>query len=151
MPQSLSNVLIHLVFSTKNRHPYLRSPELRGVIAGYMVGILRNIQCPSLIIGAVEDHVHILCILHRTVTIAQLVEEVKTSSSVRIEEEGPALRDFHWQNGYGAFSVSQSNVPQVRTCVADQEEHHRKRTFQEELRLLLARHGIEYDERCVWD
>ena len=151
MPQSLSNVLIHLVFSTKNREPYLRTPELRGIMTGYMVGILRNIKCPSLIVGAVEDHVHILCSLHRTVTIARLVEELKTSSSMRIKEEGPALRDFHWQNGYGVFSVSPSNVEPVKAYIANQEEHHRNRTYQEEFRLMLERHGIEYDERYVWD
>jgi len=151
MPQSLSNILIHLVFSTKNREPYLRTPELRGIMTGYMVGILQNIKCPSLIVGAVEDHVHILCSLHRTVTVARLVEELKTSSSVRIKEEGPALRDFHWQNGYGVFSVSPSNVEPVKAYIANQEEHHRKRTYQEEFRLMLERHGIEYDERYVWD
>jgi putative transposase len=151
MPQSLSNVLVHIVFSTKHRRPFLETPELRGVMAGYMVGILRNIKCPSLIVGVVADHVHILCSLHRTVTIAQLVEEVKTSSSIRIKQEGPALTDFHWQNGYGAFSVSPSNVEQVKTYIADQEEHHRKMTFQEEYRKILERHGIEYDERYVWD
>ena len=84
-------------------------------------------------------------------TIAQVVEEVKTSSSVRIKEEGPALGDFHWQNGYGAFSVSPSNIEQVKTYIAHQEEHHRKMTFQEEYRKMLERHGIEYDERYVWD
>jgi REP element-mobilizing transposase RayT len=120
-------------------------------MAGYMVGILRNVKCPSLIIGAVEDHVHILCNLHRTVTIAQVVEDLKTTSSVRIKEEGPVLRDFHWQNGYGAFSVSQSNVEQVKAYIAGQEEHHRKRSFQEEFRLMLERHGVEFDERYVWD
>ncbi len=151
MPQSLSNVLIHFVFSTKHRHPYLRTPELRGTMTGYMVGILRNLHCPSLAIGMVEDHAHILCSLHRTVTVAQLVEEVKTASSVRIKEEGPDMRNFHWQNGYGAFSVSQSNVEQVKAYIASQEEHHRKRTFQEEFRLLLERHGIAHDERYVWD
>ena len=151
MPQSLSNVLIHVVFSTKHRQPYLRTPDLRGIMTGYVIGILRNIKCPSLIIGAVEDHMHILCSLHRTVTIANLVEEVKTSSSARIKEEGPAVGDFHWQNGYGAFSVSPSNVEQVKAYIAGQEEHHRKRTFQEEFRLMLERHGIEYDERYVWD
>jgi len=151
VPQSLSNVLIHLVFSTKHRQPLLRTAELRGVMAGYMVGILRNVKCPSLIIGAVEDHVHILCNLHRTVTIAQVVEDLKTTSSVRIKEEGPVLRDFHWQNGYGAFSVSQSNVEQVKAYIAGQEEHHRKRSFQEEFRLMLERHGVEFDERYVWD
>jgi putative transposase len=151
MPQSLSNVLVHVVFSTKHRRPFLETPELRGVMTGYMVGILRNIKCPSLVIGAVADHVHILCSLHRTLTIAQLVEEIKTSSSVRIKQEGPALADFRWQNGYGAFSVSPSNVEQVKTYIANQEEHHRKMTFQEEYRKILERHGIEYDERYVWD
>jgi len=111
-------------------------------MTGYLVGTLRNMQCPSLIVGVVEDHVHILCNLHRTVAIAKLVEEVKTSSSVRIKQEGSSLSDFHWQNGYGVFSVSQSNVEQVRSYIANQEEHHRKRTFQEEFRLLLERHAV---------
>jgi putative transposase len=153
MPQSLSNVLIHVVFSTKQRVPYLRTPNLRGTMAGYIVGILRNIKCPSLIIGVVEDHTHILCGLHRTTTIAQLVEEVKTSSSARIKEEGEGakLKDFHWQNGCGAFSVSPSNIEQVKAYITGQEEHHRKRTFQEEYRLMLERHEIQFDERYVWD
>jgi putative transposase len=151
VPQSLSNLLIHVVFSTKHREPHLCTPDLRGIMAGYMVGTLRNIKCPSLITGVVDDHVHILCSLHRTITIARLVEEVKTSSSARIKEESPALAHFHWQNGYGAFSVSPSNVEEVRAYIANQGEHHRKRTFQEEFRLMLERHGIEYDERYVWD
>jgi putative transposase len=151
MPQSLANVLVHVVFSTKHRQPFLSDPHVRDVMIGYLVGTLRNIDCPSLIIGAVEDHVHILCNLHRTVTIAKLVEEVKTSSSSRIKTEGPALAEFQWQNGYGAFSVSQSNAGPVKSYIANQEEHHRKRSFQEEYRLLLQRHGIEWDERYVWD
>jgi putative transposase len=110
MPQSLSNILIHLVFSTKNREPCLRTADLRGTMTGYMIGILRNVKCPPLVVGAVDDHVHILCSLHRTMAVARLVEEVKTNSSARIKEEGPALSHFHWQNGYGAFSVSPSNV-----------------------------------------
>ncbi len=151
MPQSLSNVLVHVVFSTKHRRPFLRLPEHRDTIAGYVVGILKNIHCPSLIIGGTEDHVHLLCNLHRTIAVAQLVEEVKTGSSARIKEEGLDLRDFYWQNGYGAFSVSQSHVDQVKAYIAGQAEHHRKRTFQGEFRLLLERHGIEFDERYVWD
>jgi putative transposase len=151
VPQSLSNILIHVVFSTKHRHPHLRTPELRGTMTGYMVGILRNIQCPSLIVGVVEDHVHLLCSLHRTVTVAGLVEKVKTSSSARIKEEDATLKEFHWQNGYGAFSVSPSNIEQVQRYIAGQEEHHRRRTFQEEYRLMLERHGIRYDEQYVWD
>jgi len=151
MPQSLANVLIHLVFSTKNRHPFLRRRELRDVMTGYLIGTLENLKCPSLQVGVVEDHAHILCQLHRTMAVAKLVEELKTSSSVRIKEEGAGLRDFHWQNGYGVFSVSQSNAPQVKQYVANQEEHHRQMTFQDEYRAMLERHGIEFDERYVWD
>ena len=151
MPQSLSNVLLHVVYSTKHRTPFLRRPEVRDVMTGYLVGTLRNIKCPAVLVGVVEDHVHILCNLHRTVSIATLAEEVKTSSSSRIKEEGPQLKDFHWQNGYGAFSVSQSNVEEVKAYIANQDDHHRQRTFQDEYRLLLQRHGIEFDERYVWD
>lgn len=151
MPQSLSNVILHVIFSTKHRRPFLRAPEVRDVMVGYLVGALRNLKCPSIMLGVVEDHVHILCNLSRTITIAQLVEQVKTSSSARIKEEGPVLREFHWQNGYGAFSVSQSNVDDVKRYILSQEEHHRTRTFQEEFRLFLERYGLEYDERYVWD
>lgn len=151
MPQSLGNVLVHVVFSTKHRQPLLQSPADRGAMTGYLIGTLTNIKCPPLIVGVVTDHVHILCNLSRTLSIAQLVEELKTSSSSRIKEQGPHLHDFYWQNGYGAFSVSQSNAPQVKLYIENQEEHHRSRTYQEEFRLFLERHGIEYDERYVWD
>jgi putative transposase len=151
VPQSLANVLVHIVFSTKHRRAFLRRKEDRDVMTGYLIGTLSNMDCPPLQVGVVEDHVHLLCNLHRTVAIAKLVEELKTSSSKRIKEEGPDQRDFHWQNGYGVFSVSQSNAPQVKLYVANQEEHHRQRTYQDEFRLLLERHEIEYDERYVWD
>lgn len=149
MPQSLANALLHVVFSTKHRTPFLNTPELRGTMTGYLVGTLQNIDCPSLIVGVVEDHVHILCNLSRTITIAKLVEELKTSSSARIKEEGAAVKDFYWQNGYGAFSVSQSNVEVVKTYIANQEEHHRTVTFPEECRRFLERHGLAWDERSV--
>ena len=151
MPQSLANVLLHVVFSTKHRQPFLSRREVRDVMTGYLIGTLQNLHCPSLQVGVVEDHVHILCNLHRTIAIAKLIEEIKTSSSSRIKEEGPELRDFQWQNGYGVFSVSQSNVPAVRGYVVNQEEHHRQRTYQDEFRLLLQRHEMDYDERYVWD
>ncbi len=152
MPQSLANVLIHLVFSTKNRHPFLSDPSLRDVMTGYMIGTLKNLDCPSLQVGVVEDHVHILCQLHRTMPISTLVEKIKTSSSARIKQEhNPAVKDFHWQAGYGVFSVSQSNVTQVAEYIANQDEHHRQRSFQNEFRLLLKRHVMEWDETYVWD
>ena len=151
MPQSLANALLHVVFSTKNRTPFLNTPELRGTMTGYLIGTLTNIDCPSLIVGVVEDHVHILCNLGRTISIAKLVEELKTSSSSRIKEEGAGVKDFYWQSGYGAFSVSQSNVEAVKTYITNQEEHHCKVTFQEEYRRFLERHGLAWDERYVWD
>ncbi len=151
MPQSLANVLIHAIFSTKHRQPFLKKTQDRDAMTGYLVGTLQNIKCPSLIVGVVSDHVHILCNLSRTLSIAQLIEEIKTSSSAWIKNQGPHLEEFHWQNGYGAFSVSQSNAPEVKRYIENQEEHHRTRTFQEEFRLFLERHGIAYDERYVWD
>ncbi len=151
MPQSLADVLIHLVFSTKNRVPFLKPPDLREHLDAYMVGALENRGCPSLITRSVEDHIHILCQLSRTTSIAELTKEVKTMSSMWLKGQHRDLGDFHWQAGYGAFSVSHSNKEQVKEYIADQEEHHRRRTFQEEYRLLLQRHGIEFDERYVWD
>ena len=151
MPQSLANVLLHIVFSTKNRAPFLQDPRIREEMNAYMVGTLAAIECPSLIVRTVADHLHCLCQLSRTKSIAKLVEEMKVESSSWVKRQGDALRDFHWQAGYGAFSVSQSNVPQVKTYIANQEEHHRRMTFQDEFRLLLNRHEVEFDERFVWD
>ena len=151
MPQSLARVVLHVVFSTKNRVPFLKDPELRARLHAYMAGVLQNIGCEPILIGGVEDHVHILCNLSRTITIAGLVEEAKKSPSKWMKEQGPAFSDFYWQGGYGAFSVSQSNVEQVREYVARQEEHHRKVSFQDEFRVLCRKHGVEIDERYVWD
>lgn len=151
MPQSLANVVLHIVFSTKHRKPFLQSAELKGTMTAYLVGTLQNLDCPSIIVGVVEDHVHILCNLSRTITIAKLVGELKSSSSERIKQEGPSVADFYWQSGYGAFSVSQSNIPQVKAYIANQEEHHRKMTFQEEFRILCERHGLTIDEQYVWE
>lgn len=151
MPQSLSDVLIHVVFSTKNRVSFLKESGLREHLNGFMVGTLKNIECPSLITRCVEDHIHTLCQLSRTMSIADLIKQMKVTSSAWLKEQDPRLGDFHWQAGYGAFSVSQSKKGQVKQYIANQEEHHRTRTYQEEFRLLLERHGIEYDERYVWD
>ena len=124
MSQSLANVLLHVVFSTKHRAPYLDTPEVREAMNGYLIGTRRNIDCPSLITNCVTDHVHVLCQLSRTLTIANLVEEMKTSSSKWIKEQYPRLYDFHWQAGYGAFSASQSKIAEVRRYIGGQEQHH---------------------------
>ena len=151
MPQSLANVLVHLVFSNRHRRPFLRRPEHRDVMTGYLIGTLQNVRCAPVITKVLEDHVHILSNPHRTVAVAQLVEDLKTSSSARIKEEHRALAGFHWQGGYGAFSVSQSRVETVKVYIQNQEERHHTKTFQQEFRLLLNRHGIEFDERYVWE
>ena len=151
MPQSLANVLLHVVFSTKNRVAFLKDKELREELQAYMVGTLQAIDCPSLIIRAVDDHLHCLCRLSRVTTIAKLVEQMKVESSSWAKKQSAELKDFYWQSGYGAFSVSRSNVPGVTEYIANQEEHHRRITYQDEFRLLLRRHDIEFDERYVWD
>jgi putative transposase len=148
MPQSLSRVLIHLVFSTKNREPLI-GPELRDRMFPYLGGTLNGIGCPVITVGGVADHVHLLFVLARTMAVCEAVEEVKKESSKWAKEHGRP--GFYWQNGYGAFSVSPSNVPQVSAYIANQEEHHRAKTFQDEFRELLRAHGIEWDERYVWD
>lgn len=151
MPQSLARIILHAVFSTKNRARFLKNPDFRSRLYAYMAGILQKIGCEPILINGVEDHVHCLCNLSRTLSIAELIEELKKSSSKWAKEQGPLLRDFHWQNGYGTFSVSQSNLEQVRDYIARQEEHHRKISFQDEFRALCQKHEIEFDERYVWD
>ena len=151
MPQSLARVVLHVVFSTKNREPFLKDDDVRKRLHAYMAGVLQRIGCEPILIGGVEDHVHVLCNLSRTVTIAELVEEAKKSPSKWVKEQGPQYREFFWQTGYGSFSVSQSNVEQVRAYIATQEEHHRKVSFQDEFRALCRKHGVEIDERYAWD
>ena len=151
MPQSLARVVLHVVFSTKNREPFLKDADLRKRLHAYMAGVLQRIGCEPILVGGVEDHVHLLGNLSRTVTIAELVEEAKKSPSKWVKDQGPQYREFFWQSGYGAFSVSQSNVEKVRAYIATQEEHHRKVSFQDEFRALCRKHGVEIDERYAWD
>jgi putative transposase len=150
MPQSLSSILIHLIFSTKNREPFITS-AIEEELHPYMATIFRGLKSPSLAINGTSDHVHILFALARVITIADLVEEVKTETSKWIKTKGPEFRNFHWQRGYGAFSVGQSNVPAVKRYINDQKKHHRRMTFQEEYRKFREKYGIDYDERYVWD
>lgn len=151
MPQSLSQIYIHIVFSTKNRQPFINesiAPELYA----YMAAVLHD-ECksPAKIIGGVEDHAHVLLNLSRTNSVASVVETAKTSTSKWIKTKDSSLRDFAWQAGYGVFSVSRSNLTAVTDYIAAQKEHHSKSDFKNEFRGLLRRHGVEYDERYVWD
>ncbi|MFZ4610521.1 MAG: IS200/IS605 family transposase [Gemmataceae bacterium] len=150
MPQSLARLYIHLIFSTKHRE-HLITDAVRNSLHAYMATVLQNLGCDPVLINSVEDHVHILFELSRTVSVSQAVEEVKKSSSKWIKTQGNEFINFAWQAGYGAFTVSESNTSSVRQYIANQQEHHRKKTFQEEYRLFLERHGLVFDERYVWD
>jgi putative transposase len=150
MPQSLSSILIHLIFSTKNRETFL-TPEIETELHPYMATIFRGLKSPSLAIDGANDHVHILFSLGRVITIADLVEEVKTETSKWIKTKGAEFSNFHWQRGYGAFSIGQSNVAALKRYIRNQKQHHRRATFQEEYRKFLKSYGINYDERYVWD
>ena len=151
MPQSLSAVYIHLVFSTKDRRPLLCDKATRDALHAYLGGISKQLDCAPIQIGGMEDHVHILARFGRTVTQAEWVKELKRVSNAWLKERGCDYADFEWQGGYADFSVSQSNLEPVKQYIAGQEEHHRKVGFQDELRTLLKRHEIEWDEKYVWD
>lgn len=151
MSQSLSKMWTHLIFSTKNRYPFLTKPDTRHETHAYIAGILRRHDCPTVLVGGVADHVHSLFALSKNRSIADIVYEIKRGSSKWIKTQGIEFRRFHWQNGYGAFSVSQSHVEQVRRYIASQERHHRRVTFQEELREFLRRYEVDFDERHLWD
>jgi REP element-mobilizing transposase RayT len=150
MPQSLSHLLIHVVFSTRDRKPLLNA-EVRPALHAYLATVARNAGCECYRAGGVADHVHMAIRLSRTITVANLVEELKTSSSKWLKTQSPKLAQFAWQNGYGAFSVGPLDLESLRTYIDTQEEHHRTRTFQEEYRAFLKRYDVDYDERYVWD
>jgi REP element-mobilizing transposase RayT len=149
MPQSLSRIYLHLVFSTKGRAPIIKD-QIRDSLHRYMATVLKNIGCHANLINSVEDHVHVLFEFGRTVALSKVVEDIKKSSSKWIKTRPTGVSDFAWQNGYGVFSVSHSNLEAMRDYIASQREHHRKRTFQDELRTLLDKHGVKYDERYIW-
>ena len=151
MPQSLSAVYGHLIFSTKERGPFFRDAAKRAELHAYLGGISKQLDCAPIMVGGVEDHVHLLGRIGRTITHAHWVKELKRVSSIWLKQQGRAYADFRWQAGYGLFSVSQSNLDQVREYIAKQEEHHRKLTFQDEFRLILQRHHVEWDEQYIWD
>lgn len=150
MAQSLAKNLIHLVFSTKNRERLILD-SVRPDLHAYMATVLKNMECHALIINSVDDHIHILFLLHRTVALSSAVGELKSSSSKWLKTQSDQLAVFAWQAGFGAFSVSESNVAAVRRYIENQEEHHRKVSFQDELRSFLSKHRMEYDERYLWD
>ena len=150
MPQSLAFMLIHVVFSTKNREPVL-GPQVRPALHAYLAATARNVDCECYRAGGMADHVHLAIRLSRTMTMAQLVEEVKTTSSKWLKTQAPHLAHFAWQRGYGAFSVGPSGKDALCRYIDKQEVHHRKKDYQREYRAILAKYGVDYDERYVWD
>lgn len=151
MPQSLVQVYLHIVFSTKHRQPYLNDEALREKTFAYLAGICKNLECPTLKISGVADHLHLLTRHAKTLAIADFLRELKRSSSTWIKTQGPNLSSFHWQEGYGAFSISPAHVRQVENYIATQHEHHSKESFQDEFRRLCKKYGVAFDERYVWD
>jgi putative transposase len=150
MPQSLSRVLLHVVFSTKHRQPFI-SGDLQPKLYGYLASVGREMGCEIYRIGGVADHVHLAVELSRTVTIADLVKKLKQTSSAWGKAQPGAPRDFEWQAGYGVFSIGQSQLADLLKYIDGQEEHHRVKSFQEEYLTFLAKYGIKPDERYVWD
>jgi REP element-mobilizing transposase RayT len=149
MPQSLSKVILHIIFSTKDREPWFDS-DVQPRIHAYLATICRDLGAELVHVGGVADHVHILTALPRTLSQAELIEQIKKASSRWIKTLHARYRGFFWQRGYGAFSVSPSQVDSVLKYIRTQQEHHRTRTFQEEYRALLRKHCVDFDERYVW-
>ncbi|MGA3171596.1 MAG: IS200/IS605 family transposase [Chthoniobacteraceae bacterium] len=150
MPQSLSSVIIHIIFSTKNREGWI-DRDLRPRLHAYLATIGRDNGSDVYRAGGAMDHVHLLATLPRTVTQAGFLEEIKKHSSRWVKEINPKYGGFAWQRGYGAFSVGRDEINDLIQYIEGQEEHHRHITFQEEYRNLLKKHGLEFDERYVWD
>ncbi len=150
MPQSLAKVYLHIVFSTKYRQPVL-ADAWREELFQVLGGTANNLGCQSLIVGGVADHVHQLFQLGRTITIADAVGKIKATSSLWVNQTRGFPEPFHWQGGYGAFSVDTSNVETIRDYIRRQPEHHATHSFQDEVRGLLRQHGVDWDERYVWD
>lgn len=150
MGQSLNKIYVHLVFSTKYRKPLI-TDLIKEELFSYLGGICKNLECNPIQVGGYQDHIHILCLLSKKIALMKLIEEVKSHSSKWIKTKGVAFENFYWQNGYGAFSVNPTELEIVKKYIVNQEEHHRKKTFQEEFLAFLKKYNVEYDEKYIWD
>jgi REP element-mobilizing transposase RayT len=150
MSQSLSRILVHIIFSTKDRFPFLSDGELRKRMHAYLAGAFNELESPAIEVGGVEDHVHILCLLSRNYSVSEIIQKAKANSSSWAKTQGGRCRKFSWQSGYGVFSIDQSQIDSVQRYIQDQEQHHRKRTFQEEYLEILRLYQVDYDERYLW-
>jgi putative transposase len=150
MGQSLVKNYVHIIFSTKHRQPLIQQ-SVENELHRYIGGICSEMECPPIKIGGCTDHVHLLCMLSKKIALMKLLEEVKSHSSKWIKTKNVGLKNFYWQNGYGAFSVNPSEIDKVIAYIENQKEHHRKKTFQDEYRAFLKKYKVEYDERYIWD
>jgi REP element-mobilizing transposase RayT len=141
---------MHIVFSTKNRQSFI-DKNIQNELYPYISGISKNLETPVLAIGGVEDHIHILCLLSRKIALMKFIEEVKKNSSKWIKTKGQTYSNFYWQNGYGGFSVNPTEIEIVKKYIHNQQEHHKKRTFQDEYRAFLKKYNVPFDEKYVWD
>lgn len=149
MPSSFTNLLYHVIFSTKERRPLITA-ALRGELYPYIGGIVRNERGVLLEIGGMPDHVHLVCRFRADASVAEMVRLIKSNSSKWANERGDLTDGFAWQVGYGAFTISKSQLPAVQRYVQNQEQHHRRVSFKEEFVALLEKHEIKYDERYLW-
>ena len=150
MAQSLSNILLHIVFSTKYRQPFI-DVNIERELFKYLATACRTLDCPSHAIGGTDDHIHIACSLSRTISVSKLIQVLKQDSSKWIKTNGEKYTEFAWQNGFGVFSIGQSQLDDLRAYIAGQREHHRHVTFQDEYRAICEKYGVQIDERYVWD
>lgn len=150
MGQSLVRNIIHLVFSTKHRQPFILQP-IESELHAYLGGICNRLGSKTIIVGGYMDHVHILCMLSQKIALMKLVEEVKSHSSKWIKSKGAEYKNFYWQDGYGAFSVNPADMDRLIQYIANQHQHHKRKRFKNEYTNLLKKCKVEYDERYVWE
>ena len=151
MSQSLSQIYLHVIFSTKERRPFLKNPAPRHAMHKCLAKISNDLKCPCIEAGGVEDHAHVLSRLSKTMSASEFVKELKRGTSAWVKDAFPDLQAFYWQNGFGAFSVSPSHIDALQKYIQEQEQRHRRESFQDEFRRLLRKYEIEFDERYVWD
>ncbi|UCG28245.1 MAG: IS200/IS605 family transposase [Bacteroidales bacterium] len=150
MPQSLSKVYVHIIFSTKNRQNLIND-NIENSLYEYLGGICKGLECNPVKVGGHKNHIHVLCLLSRKVAQMKLLEEIKKQSSKWIKTKGPAYSNFYWQDGYGIFSINPTQTDEVIDYIQLQHEHHKHKSFQDEFRAFLKKYKLEYDERYVWD
>lgn len=150
MPQSLANLLVHIIFSTKHR-ANLIAPEIESELYAYIGGIIANNKSKLLAAGGTENHVHLLISLSKTIALSELIGDIKRNSSRRIKTKNPKFANFEWQDGYGAFSIGQSQIEMIKNYIGRQKEKHKAKSFENELRGFFRKYEVEFDERYVWD